>query len=162
MFSSQLKPRCFGIVQKSIQSQRIPQRSLIETRRFISDYIEQQEKKGRPLSPHVTAYRFPVVAISSVTNRITGVALTGGLYGIGALALVGLDVPSFMQYIGTSSIGPMAKFVVTFPLIYHYFGAVRHTYWDLQPESLLNKEVEMSSYILFGASGAVSVIASVL
>lgn len=41
-------------------------------------YTEEQQKKGRPLSPHVTVYKFPPVAISSITVRITGVALSAG------------------------------------------------------------------------------------
>jgi hypothetical protein len=41
-------------------------------------YTEKQSKKGRPVSPHVTIYKFPVVALSSITNRVTGVILTGG------------------------------------------------------------------------------------
>jgi hypothetical protein len=42
-------------------------------------YTEKQAKKGRPLSPHVTIYKFPTVALSSITNRVTGVILTGGI-----------------------------------------------------------------------------------
>jgi hypothetical protein len=33
---------------------------------------------GRPISPHVFIYAFPVVALSSITVRITGVLLTVG------------------------------------------------------------------------------------
>lgn len=42
-------------------------------------YTERQAKKGRPVSPHVTIYKFPVAAISSITNRVTGVVLSGGM-----------------------------------------------------------------------------------
>ena len=41
-------------------------------------YSENQEKKGRPISPHVTIYDFPIAGISSITNRITGMALWTG------------------------------------------------------------------------------------
>ena len=44
-----------------------------------------QEKLGRPVSPHVFGmdsyaphYAFPLVALTSVTNRATGVVLTVG------------------------------------------------------------------------------------
>ncbi len=36
--------------------------------------------KGRPISPHVNIYKFPVPAISSITNRVTGTALSVGEY----------------------------------------------------------------------------------
>ena len=35
------------------------------------------------ISPHVNIYRFPITAISSITNRITGVYLTGIFIGSG-------------------------------------------------------------------------------
>lgn len=41
-------------------------------------YTEQQAAKGRPVSPHVTIYKFPAAALSSITNRVTGVALSAG------------------------------------------------------------------------------------
>ena len=40
-------------------------------------YTERQAKLNRPVSPHVTIYAFPTVAISSIMNRVTGVALSG-------------------------------------------------------------------------------------
>ena len=46
-------------------------------------YSERQDKNGRPVSPHVTIYKFPVTALSSITNRATGVGiqiLFGSLY----------------------------------------------------------------------------------
>jgi hypothetical protein len=42
-------------------------------------YTEKQAKLGRPVSPHVTIYKFPAAALSSITNRVTGVVLTGGM-----------------------------------------------------------------------------------
>lgn len=42
-------------------------------------YSERQAKKGRPVSPHVTIYKFPVVALSSITNRVTGAGLSVGM-----------------------------------------------------------------------------------
>jgi hypothetical protein len=41
-------------------------------------YSQRQEKQGRPVSPHVTIYKFPVTALTSITNRATGVALSAG------------------------------------------------------------------------------------
>lgn len=41
-------------------------------------YTERQAQTGRPLSPHVTIYDFPPAALSSIANRVTGIALVGG------------------------------------------------------------------------------------
>jgi hypothetical protein len=42
-------------------------------------YTEKQAKLGRPVSPHVEIYKFPPAALSSIANRITGVALSAGI-----------------------------------------------------------------------------------
>ncbi len=41
------------------------------------EYEKQKSKIVRPTSPHVTIYKFPLPALTSITHRITGVALTG-------------------------------------------------------------------------------------
>jgi len=115
-------------------------------------YTERQESLGRPVSPHVTTYAFPTVAISSITQRVTGVALTVGVGGIAASALVGADVAVLAASIACTPI----KFGVAFPLVYHYFGGVRHVLWDRNPAMLQNKEAEQSAYLLMGGSTVVS------
>ncbi len=32
------------------------------------------------MSPHVTIYKFPIGALTSITTRVTGVALTAGMF----------------------------------------------------------------------------------
>lgn len=54
-------------------------------------YSERQQKLGRPLSPHVTTYKFPVVAISSIVVRATGVGLSAG-------NLLSLFIPYFGSF----------------------------------------------------------------
>ncbi len=41
-----------------------------------------EAKPNRPLSPHVSIYRFPLPALTSITNRATGGALTAGTYNL--------------------------------------------------------------------------------
>eukprot|EP00349_Pseudokeronopsis_sp_Brazil_P009000 CAMPEP_0202975152 /NCGR_PEP_ID=MMETSP1396-20130829/66588_1 /ASSEMBLY_ACC=CAM_ASM_000872 /TAXON_ID= /ORGANISM="Pseudokeronopsis sp., Strain Brazil" /LENGTH=159 /DNA_ID=CAMNT_0049710201 /DNA_START=40 /DNA_END=519 /DNA_ORIENTATION=+ len=126
-------------------------------------YTERQAKKGRPVSPHVTIYKFPVVALSSITNRVTGVALSVGFTGIGLLSLANVDVPSLMTCLGNVFlVGSVAKMAVTFPVAYHYFGGVRHIIWDELPDSLNNEQVESTSYAVFGAAVGVTAIAGLM
>ena len=119
------------------------------------------KKTGRPISPHVTVYAFPIAAISSITNRVTGVALSFGAAGLGAAELVGGSGTSLMIMETIGGMGPLmaasAKFCVAFPCTYHYLGAIRHLAWDAKPELLTtNKEVEQASYALFGGSLVIS------
>lgn len=115
---------------------------------------------GRPVSPHVTIYAFPVAAISSITNRVTGTALSLGCAGLGMAELVGGSGTGLymMQWIGSQGwmLPAVAKYCISFPIVYHYLGAIRHFSWDFQPERLTNKDVETSSYILFGTSIVIS------
>ncbi len=116
-------------------------------------YTQRQAKKGRPVSPHVTIYSFPITALSSITNRVTGVGLVVGTSAAGTLALFGADVPAIATAIGTTPyLGTLAKGVVSFPIVYHYLGGLRHIVWDNTPEMLTNDQVENSSYFLYGIS----------
>mmetsp|Transcript_61165 Transcript_61165/g.92490 ORF Transcript_61165/g.92490 Transcript_61165/m.92490 type:complete len:171 (-) Transcript_61165:50-562(-) len=124
------------------------------------NYTARMKKTGRPVSPHVTIYSFPIGALSSITNRVAGCALSFGAAGLGAIEIVGGPGSSLslMQEIGGAGflIAAPAKFAVAFPIVYHYFGAVRHFAWDYFPEYLENVDVEKSSYALVGSSTLLS------
>lgn len=112
------------------------------------------------MSPHVAIYAFPVAALSSITNRATGVALAVGCAGLGAIEIAGGTGAALgaMQTVGSSSmlVAAGAKFAVAFPLSYHYLGAIRHLAWDSKPDLLTTVDVEKSSYYLFGATAVLS------
>ena len=61
-----------------------PSRALSAATPPKQTYTERQDKLGRPMSPHVTTYAFPIVAFSSVTVRITGMLLSVGVGGVSA------------------------------------------------------------------------------
>jgi len=123
-------------------------------------------KTRRPVSPHVTIYSFPICALSSITTRVTGCTLSFGAAGLGLVELFGGNgaALSLMSDIGSSSmlLSSGAKFAVAFPVVYHYFGGLRHLLWDNAPEMLTNVDVEKASYTLIGASVLVSGVALVV
>ena len=128
---------------------------------MIQNYSSRMDKTGRPVSPHVTIYSFPITALSSITNRITGVALSGmfGTLAVAELASSGLAL-DIMQAVGSAGLAAYpAKFCVAFPIVYHYAGGIRHLVWDYTPDKLNNAEVEKASYALFGASATISLLA---
>lgn len=69
-------------VSKSFRSSgfRAATRSFASTGVNSESYSEKQAKLGRPVSPHVTIYKFPITALTSITNRVTGVALSAGKF----------------------------------------------------------------------------------
>jgi succinate dehydrogenase (ubiquinone) cytochrome b560 subunit len=126
------------------------------------NYTERQDRLNRPVSPHVMIYAFPVVALSSITVRVTGVLLSFGCTGIGAVSLFGGDPSLLMASIGESSLAVPAKFCVAFPLSYHFIGGVRHAYWDATPDAVTNEQVEKASYAVLGGSLLVTAAACMM
>jgi succinate dehydrogenase (ubiquinone) cytochrome b560 subunit len=117
-------------------------------------------KTGRPVSPHVTIYSFPITALTSITNRATGCALTFGAAGLGAIEIFGGSGAAMTLMHDIASTGPIvatgAKFSVAFPIVYHYLGGLRHLTWDAAPDMLTNVGVEKASYALAGSSIVIS------
>lgn len=114
-----------------------------------------EAKPNRPLSPHVSIYRFPLPALTSITNRATGGALTAGIYTAGALALFGAhDLPVYIDAFKAAV--PLlvypTKLLVSFPFVYHTLAGIRHLYWDYTAKGLTLPEVYTSSYALMGAT----------
>lgn len=125
-------------------------------------HIQKNEKLGRPVSPHVTIYAFPLAAITSVTHRITGGLLTIGMYSVGIGALLGMDTAHMMYTLGQSGLGPLIKMSVAFPLSFHLFGGLRHLYWEKSPEGLNPETQRQASIFLLGAASAVTLVSGVL
>lgn len=128
----------------------------------------------RPLSPDVLEvdgkslhYKMPWAALSSITNRATGTALSVGFAAAGYVALTG-DLPSALAALRADAPAAafLARLVIALPLVYHYLGGVRHFVWDLHKignqadkSSLLEvPKVEASSKLLFGASAVLGVL----
>mmetsp|Transcript_5312 Transcript_5312/g.7423 ORF Transcript_5312/g.7423 Transcript_5312/m.7423 type:complete len:168 (-) Transcript_5312:66-569(-) len=124
------------------------------------NYNSRMAATGRPVSPHVTVYSFPAGALSSITNRVTGMGLSFGAVGLGAVEMIGGSgaAADLMSSIGSNGglVTVTAKLVVGFPLVYHYMGGIRHLVWDNMPDTLTNSDVETASYALVGASAVVS------
>ena len=63
------------------KNQIISKRNAVQIKELTPEEAERNRQQLRaklPTSPHVTIYKFPLPAISSITNRVTGVALTAG------------------------------------------------------------------------------------
>jgi len=95
-------------------------------------------KDNRPLSPHLQIYKLPLVAITSILHRITGVALYVGLILLcGLISYYTYQVNIFDEGVPTcdcvviKSIIYIVMFCWTFALYYHLCNGIRHLFWDM-------------------------------
>ncbi len=103
------------------------------------------------ISPHVNIYKFPITAVSSITNRLTGLALTGLFIGTGISNIFYLDLIKKYDKL-ENNYKKVINYSVIFPATYHTFGGIRHFIWDKYPQLLNNKQVQKSSFLLMGGS----------
>jgi succinate dehydrogenase / fumarate reductase cytochrome b subunit len=127
----------------------------------MAENPQQPALATRPLSPHLTIYRWPVTMMTSITHRATGMALTGGAlilaWWLGAISN-GLD-GGYQQFmaLAASPLGMLVLFGATWSLAYHFFNGLRHLAWDLG-YGFDKKLAERNSVIIFALS-ALSAIA---
>lgn|ERR1700686_4006198 len=88
----------------------------------------------RPLSPHITVYRWAYTMALSTLHRITGVAL--------AVALLGFVLWLVSASLGAEAYAAILPLLVSMPckillalavaaLIYHFCNGLRHLAWDM-------------------------------
>ena len=88
---------------------------------------------SRPLSPHLQIYRTMLSTTMSITHRITGVGLAVGILGYViwlTLAATSDQYFTFVQGLLSSWLGLLALFGMSWALIHHMLGGLRHFVWD--------------------------------
>jgi len=114
---------------------------------------------NRPLSPHLTVYRFKIPAISSILTRITGNALIAGfVLGVWWLlaAATSDEYFAFVNGIATSWFGDLVFLGCLWALWYHYLAGLRHLLWDtgrgleLRTAEILGWVCVIGSFVLTG------------
>ena len=87
----------------------------------------------RPLSPHMSVWRWHVTMFTSIAHRVSGAGLyLAALIAAGwAVALAsGPDIyGAYMALLG-SPLGKAVLFAITLGLFYHLANGVRHLVWD--------------------------------
>jgi len=100
------------------------------------EFYAKQERLGRPLSPHLTIYKFQMTSMLSITHRGTGLAQTGLLYAFAAGVMASQQsFPALLtqlqgQHLGTALVFA-AKLAIAWPFAYHLLNGCRHLAWDM-------------------------------
>jgi len=91
-------------------------------------------KTNRPLSPHLSIYRWPITMTLSILHRFTGVTLSVGLI-ILTIWLVALSTDTAAyEYIATlmqTVVGRLLLVNFSFMFFFHLCNGVRHLFWDV-------------------------------
>ncbi|XP_066932981.1 succinate dehydrogenase cytochrome b560 subunit, mitochondrial-like [Clytia hemisphaerica] len=98
-------------------------------------FWDKNEQMKRPMSPHLTIYKFELPALMSGTHRATGFYLSGVIAAAGVAALVlPANLSSYVELVKTLDL-PLwvlmpAKASIVLPVVYHAINGVRHLAWD--------------------------------
>src|ERR1700679_2413366 len=90
--------------------------------------------RARPLSPHMTIYRWPVAMATSITHRMTGIAMSIGTLVLAwwlIAAASGPEAYATFSHVAGSWIGRIVLFGFTWSLAFHLLNGIRHLAWDM-------------------------------
>ena len=87
----------------------------------------------RPLSPHLSIYRWQISNTLSILHRATGVMLSlGALVLAGWLISIGAGYDAYVRVTTwlAGPVGALLLFAWTFCFFYHLGNGIRHLCWD--------------------------------
>ena len=117
-------------------------------------------KSGRPLSPHLTIYRWPITMTLSILHRLTGVALSGGLailtIWLLALSLGAAAYDPVAALLGTL-IGKLLLVAFSYAFFFHFCNGIRHLFWDVG-KGFEMRQVVVSAWTVVAASLALTLL----
>jgi len=90
--------------------------------------------RGRPLSPHLSIYRWPITMTLSILHRVTGVLLSFGFVVLAAWLLSAADGPDAhvrFAEVMQSAAGRTLLALLSFAFFFHLANGIRHIVWDL-------------------------------
>jgi succinate dehydrogenase / fumarate reductase cytochrome b subunit len=87
----------------------------------------------RPLSPHLSIYRWPVTMATSILHRATGIGLAAGfIVLVGWLfdTASGPDVYAKFIAVMDTTVGRLLLIGWSYAFFYHLSNGIRHLVWD--------------------------------
>lgn len=87
----------------------------------------------RPLSPHLSVYRFSLTMALSIVHRLTGAGLYFGTLLLAwwlIAAAAGPNAYATFQWVAGSLLGRLVLFGYTWALVHHLLSGIRHLIWD--------------------------------
>ena len=114
----------------------------------------------RPLSPHISVYRWPITMTLSILHRATGVALSFGLIVLALwLMNVLLGGASYEQFLTLMSgvVGRVLLLGWSFAFFLHLANGVRHLFWDFGRGFEISQANASAWFVLLLATGMTAI-----
>lgn len=111
-------------------------------------------KEGRPLSPHLTIYRWPITMTLSILHRMTGFALSVGLvaFVVWLQAIAWNTVPyNSLATTMQSWVGQVLLLGWLFSFSFHFANGVRHLIWD-SGRMFEKQQADTSAWVVIAAA----------
>nr|AAH78306.1 Succinate dehydrogenase complex, subunit C, integral membrane protein [Danio rerio] len=126
-----------------------------------TSFGQKNTRLNRPMSPHMTIYKWSVPMAMSISHRGTGIALSSGISAFALAALVLPEsYPYYLDLIHSLTFGPQflafSKFALAFPVVYHTYNGIRHLAWDAG-KGFKIPEVYRSGYVVLGLTVLTSI-----
>ena len=91
-------------------------------------------RRSRPLSPHLQIYKFMLTFVMSGFHRVTGFVLYFGVALVAwwlIAAAYGPNAYGYFEWIMGSILGRLALLGLSWAMIHHTLGGIRHLIWDV-------------------------------
>ena len=88
---------------------------------------------NRPLSPHISIYRWPITMTTSILHRATGIAMAVGFVVLAAWlfdAADGAETYAVLYGLLDTPVGLVLLIGWSFAFFYHLSNGIRHLVWD--------------------------------
>ena len=107
-------------------------------------------RTDRPLSPHLSAYRWQLTSLLSIAHRLSGIVLIIGLVALSFWLFFlgqGTKAGGLVEAVFFSWFGTLVQIGFTVAFFYHLLNGVRHLLWDFNI-GLELPQVYRSGYII--------------
>ena len=115
---------------------------------------------GRPLSPHLSVYRWPITMALSILHRASGIALAVGLvvYATWLMSAAG-GTAAYEQFqaIMNSLPGRIALVLWSAAFFFHFCNGIRHLVWDTG-RGFERAQANRSAWFVLAATAALTAV----
>jgi len=137
-----------------------------EPLRTEEGFWDKNKRLNRPMSPHLSIYKFQITSMLSITHRGTGMFMSGMLssFALGMLVLPH-NYAHYLAALEAMHFGGgcifLLKLSLAWPFMYHFANGLRHLAWDMG-KGFEIPDLYKSGYAVLGVSTVLAIIAAMM